>query len=438
MKNNNSATKSDSLSGSIEVPGDKSISHRSLILASQAVGISRVSGLLEGEDVIATSKALIAMGVDIKKEAGGDWLVNGVGVGGLHKAAHPIDFGNSGTGVRLMMGLVSSYPFTTKFIGDESLSSRPMGRVTKPLSLMGVNFESAEGGRLPLSVIGSDAIMPIEYELPVASAQVKSAILLAGLNCRGKTTVIEPIATRDHTERMLKGFGADITSENINGKNHITITGQPDLKAMDIAVPGDPSSAAFIVVAALIVPGSDVEIKNICMNPHRTGLYDTLIEMGGNIEFTNKRNVAGEEIADIKVTHSTLSGVDVPASRAPSMIDEYPILSVAAAYAKGKTRMNGLHELRVKESDRLAAVENGLKKCGVRCKSGEDWLEVEGGNVNGGSTVETFLDHRIAMSFLVLGLAADNAISVDDTNMIKTSFPDFEKIMQKIGANIKL
>ncbi len=434
----NISVKSSGLNGVVVVPGDKSISHRSLMISSQAIGVSKISGLLEGEDVLATAEALRNLGVQITKEKNGDWVVNGVGVGGLRESSAVLDLGNSGTGVRLMMGLVSTYPFTTNFTGDTSLCSRPMSRVMKPLEEMGVNFNARTGGRLPLSVVGTPDVLPIKYELPVASAQVKSAILFAGINCRGNTTVVEPVKTRDHTELMLKNFGATLDIKDLpNGGREITIHGYPELKARDIVVPGDPSSAAFLVVAALIVPNSKMTIKNICMNPLRTGLYDTLIEMGANIKFENKRKEAGDEVADIVVTSSKLKGIKVPANRAPAMIDEYPILSVAAACAEGKTMMEGLEELRVKESDRLEAVANGLKKCGVQFEMGKDWLEVTGGQVAGGGLIETFMDHRIAMSFLVMGMISKNPVEVDDGSMINTSFPGFAKLMNSLGAGIE-
>lgn len=430
--------KCTSLHGVIQAPGDKSISHRSLIFASQAIGTSRIKGLLEGEDVIATSRALKAMGVNITKEANGDWVVKGVGVGGLSEPDSELDLENSGTAVRLLMGLVSPYKFKSKFTGDASLRKRPMSRVMLPLEKMNIRFESQEGGRLPLTVIGNDEIIPITYELPVASAQVKSAILLAGLNCRGKTIVIEPVATRDHTERMLRGFGAEIIVKELeNGGREVTLTGYPELKAMDIDVPSDPSSAAFVVVAALIVPDSDVTLKNVCINPLRTGLYDTLIEMGANIKFLNKREQTGELVADLQVKYSRLKGIKVPAARAASMIDEYPILSVAASVAEGETLMEGLEELRVKESDRLQAVSDGLTACGVKNEAGKDWLKVIGGEVIGGAEIKTHMDHRIAMSFLILGMIAKNAIIVDDGEIINTSFPKFVELMNGIGGEIK-
>jgi 3-phosphoshikimate 1-carboxyvinyltransferase len=430
------SSQSSPLTGTVTVPGDKSISHRSLIFASQAIGTSKITGLLEGEDVIATSNALRLMGVDIKREDNGTWVVKGVGVGGLSEAEDVLDLGNAGTGSRLLMGLVSPYNFSTTFTGDASLRSRPMLRVMKPLEEMGVKFESKTGGRLPLTVIGNSDLIPITYELPVASAQVKSAVLLAGLNTRGKTTVIEHQATRDHTELMLKGFGAEVAVKELkDGGREVTITGYPELKAMDVVVPGDPSSAAFLVVAALIIPDSDITIENVCINPLRVGLYDTLVEMGADIEFLNQRICAGEQIADLRVKYSKLKGVKVPAERAPSMIDEYPVLSIAAACASGKTLMQGLEELRVKESDRLQAVVDGLHLCGVTCEAGPDWLEVTGGKIAGGK-IETHMDHRIAMSFLVAGMVAQKPVTVDDGNMINTSFPDFMGLMNRIGGKI--
>lgn len=429
--------KTSSIKGTIEVPGDKSISHRSLMLASQAIGKSKIMGLLEGEDVIATAGALRKMGVDIFKDKQGIWEVFGVGVGGLSKPDSELDMGNAGTGVRLMMGLVSSYKFPVTFTGDASLKSRPMARVTVPLEKMGASFDSKVGCRLPITFKGNPAPMPINYELPVASAQVKSAILLAGLNCPGTTSVIETIPTRDHTELMLKGFGADIKSEKLdNGSVKISITGYPKLKAMDIKVPGDPSSAAFPIVAALITNDSELIVKNICMNPNRIGLFITLKEMGANISFINERIEAGDKVADIVVKSSKLKGVVVPPERAPSMIDEYPILSIAASFAEGETFMQNLSELRVKESDRLSAIANGLKLCGVQIEEGSDYLKVKGGKVDGGATIKTHMDHRIAMSFLVMGMASNEPINVDDGKMIDTSFPEFKNLMNNIGAII--
>ncbi len=427
------------LVGDVVLPGDKSISHRSLIFSSMAVGQSIISGLLEGEDVLDTAKALCNFGVNISKD-GDNWIVDGVGVGGLisPEGNEPIDMGNSGTGVRLLMGLVAPYNFDTTFVGDKSLSSRPMKRVTTPLSEMGAEFSTAENGRLPLTVKGTGDMFPIEYTLTVASAQVKSAMLLAALNIVGKTTIIEPVATRDHTEIMMRHFGVDIEEKNTHAGKKITITGQPELTAQDIKVPSDPSSAAFLVAAALIVPDSKIVIRNICVNPLRIGLYTTLIEMGGNIEFINERTEAGEKIADISASYSKLKAVEVPASRAPSMIDEYPILAVVASCAEGHTIMYGLEELRVKESDRLAAIAEGLERCGVNVSIGEnDSLTVEGSaNIAGGCEIATRLDHRLAMSFLVLGMVAENPVTIDDGSVIDTSFPEFRDLMNGLGANI--
>lgn len=433
---NLTSSKSTTLQGEITPPGDKSISHRSLIIASQSIGTSKITGMLLGDDVIATANALREMGVNIEQK-NDYWLVNGVGVGGLSKAKKPLDLGNSGTAVRLLMGLVSPYDFDTKFIGDKSLSSRPMMRVITPLENMHINFEYEAGGRLPLTVKGNEDIIPIKYELPVASAQVKSAILLAALNCPGETTVIEKTKTRDHTEKMLSGFGADIKVKEIDGASHITLKGYPELKSIDIVVPSDPSSAAFLVVAALIVPDSEIVVRNVCMNETRTGLFTTLIEMGADIEFLNEKNSAGEKIADLKVKYSKLKAVKVPASRAASMIDEYPILSVAASVAEGETLMQGIGELRVKESDRIKSVANGLKVCGIKFEEGEDWLKVYGcDQVEGGGVVETNHDHRIAMSFLILGMIANKPIEVNNPDMINTSFPDFVNIINDLGGKV--
>ncbi len=433
------AQKSAPLQGTVTVAGDKSVSHRALMLASQAIGTSSIHGLLLGEDVLHTADALRALGVVITTDAHGVWHVEGVGVGGLREADNVIDMGNSGTAVRLMMGLVASYSFTTFFTGDKSLRSRPMARVTQPLAMMGAQFVAREKGRLPLVVMGTDALLPIRYSLPVPSAQVKSAILLAGLNTVGNTTVIETEATRDHTERMLSYFGAEVVVTHTEEGKEITLKGHPSLIANSIYVPGDPSSAAFLVVAALITAGSELVIENVCVNPLRIGLYQTLQEMGGDITFLNLRQVAGEEIADIRVRASRLHGVEVPASRAPSMIDEYPILSVAAAYAQGRTTMYGLAELKAKESNRLSAVAQGLNVCGVEYVEGEDSLIVEGGDgiVPGGGTVATSMDHRIAMAFLVLGGVASQPIVVDDGSMIATSFPQFTTLMNSIGAALR-
>lgn len=422
------------LSGRITVPGDKSISHRSLMFGAMALGRSEISGLLEAEDVLNTAKAMQALGAKVEQKGPGSWNVTGVGLGGFRQPAGDLDFGNSGTGARLCMGLLATSAITARFVGDASLSRRPMGRVTRPLEQMGARFEAAEGGRLPLILHGARDAVPMTYELPVASAQVKSAVLIAGLNAPGATTVIEPVATRDHTERMLKAFGADIHVSDEAGKRIITVTGEKELKATAIHVPADPSSAAFPLVAALITEGSDVTITNVMLNETRTGLITTLREMGGNIEVLNERPAGGETVGDLRVRSSTLRGVTVPAARAPSMIDEYPILAVAAACAEGVTRMEGLEELRVKESDRLAAVEHGLRVNGIITASGPDWLEVTGGPVKGGGFVPTHLDHRIAMSFLVLGLVSAHPVTVDDGSVIATSFPVFLSLMNGLGA----
>lgn len=428
------------LSGSVSIPGDKSISHRAAIFGGLARGASRISGLLEGEDVLNSIAAMRALGATIERD-GADWVAIGTGNGLLQQPGAPLDFGNSGTGCRLFMGLAGTYDFETSFIGDPSLSRRPMGRVLDPLRLMGVQIVSeAEGGRLPITLRGPSIANPVEYRVPMASAQVKSAVLLAGLNAPGITTVIEPVMTRDHTEKMLEGFGANIRVETAgDGVRRISIEGQGELKAADIQVPADPSSAAFPMVAALLVPGSDIMLANVLMNPTRTGLITTLVEMGARIDIMNRRKSGGEDIADLRVRSSSLKGVRVPSERAASMIDEYPVLSVAAAFASGETLMEGLDELRVKESDRLAAVARGLEANGVDCEEGRDWLAVRGqpsGAGIGGGTVETHLDHRIAMSFLVMGLASRKPVTVDDTTPIATSFPQFVPLMRDLGGEL--
>lgn len=426
------------LKGRIRVPGDKSISHRSIMLSALAVGRSTIRGILESEDVLNTAAAMRAVGARVEKNDDGTWAVDGIGLGSLLEPESVIDFGNAGTGVRLALGIVGSHPIATTFVGDASLSRRPMGRVLDPLRMMGTQVVARSGDRLPLSVRGPETAGPLTYRVPVASAQVKSAVLLAGLNAPGVTTVIEPVPTRDHTEKMLKGFGADITVEvNDAGERVIRLVGQPTLMPQDITVPGDPSSAAFPIVAALITPGSDLVVENVLLNEHRTGLFTTLKEMGADLEIENIRETGGEEIGDIHVRHSTLTGVTVPAERAPSMIDEYPVLAVAASFARGETHMPGLDELRVKESDRLAAVARGLEANGVSCREGEAELTVIGGAERiGGGTVTTHLDHRIAMSFLVLGLASGKPVTVDDGAVIATSFPGFRELMAEIGADI--
>ena len=436
------ARRSTALSGTVRIPGDKSISHRSFMFGGLASGETRITGLLEGEDVINTGKAMQAMGATIRKD-GGTWIINGVGNGGLLASEAPLDFGNAGTGCRLTMGLVGVYDFDTTFIGDASLTKRPMGRVLNPLREMGVQVTAADGDRLPVTLRGPKAPTPITYRVPMASAQVKSAVLLAGLNTPGITTVIEPVMTRDHTEKMLAGFGADLAVEtDANGVRTIRLQGQSRLTGQVIDVPGDPSSTAFPLVAALLVPGSDITILNVLMNPTRTGLILTLQEMGAKIDVLNPRLAGGEDVADLRVRASDLKGVTVPEVRAPSMIDEYPVLAVAAAFAEGATVMNGLEELRVKESDRLSAVANGLKLNGVDCEEGEASLVVNGrpdGKGLGhaaGAPVETHLDHRIAMSFLVMGLVSEHPVTVDDATMIATSFPEFMDMMTGLGARI--
>ncbi len=429
------------LRGSITVPGDKSISHRALMLASQALGTTRVHGLLEGEDVLSTAKALRHCGISIERSQGGTWTIKGAGIGGLHEPADVLDMGNAGTAARLMMGLLAPYPYTTYFTGDASLKKRPMQRVIGPLEQMGAQFMARDGGRLPLAMQGTGRSIPITYTLPVASAQVKSAILLAGLNTMGVTTVIEPEATRDHSERMLRFFGIEIESHtDSNGAVTIALRGQQAQTPQDreFHVPADPSSAAFPIVAALIVPGSEITITNVCLNPLRIGLIDTLIDMGGDITISNRRSVGGEDVGDITAKHSALHEVVVPAHRAPSMIDEYPILAMAAACATGKTVMQGVEELRVKESNRLAAIIKGLRACGVEAIEEGDNLVVYGRCTppKGGATVTTHYDHRIAMSFLVLGMVSEQPITADDCRAISTSFPNFMGLMKGLGANI--
>ncbi|GAA3867798.1 3-phosphoshikimate 1-carboxyvinyltransferase [Celeribacter arenosi] len=434
-----SARKSGALKGTASIPGDKSISHRALIFGAMAVGETRISGLLEGQDVLDTAKAMQSLGAAISREGTGEWRVNGVGVGGFSEPEDVIDCGNSGTGVRLIMGAVATHDFATTFTGDASLRKRPMGRVTDPLALFGARSVGRSQGRLPLTLIGAAEPVPVTYTTPVPSAQVKSAVLLAGLTAPGKTVVIEKEATRDHTERMLKGFGADITTEKTAEGYKITLTGQPELKPQDVAVPRDPSSAAFPVCAALIVEGSEIFVPGVSQNGTRNGLYTTLVEMGADIAYENEREEGGEPVADLRVKYSKLKGIDVPPERAASMIDEYPILSVVASFAEGKTVMKGVKELRVKESDRIDAMARGLEKCGVTIEEDHDTLIVHGlgpNGVKGGATCETHIDHRIAMSFLVLGMAAQNGCQVDDGSPIATSFPDFEKLMTGLGAEV--
>tara|TARA_B100000029_G_scaffold471763_1_gene511692 strand:+ start:962 stop:2308 length:1347 start_codon:yes stop_codon:yes gene_type:complete len=425
------------LAGSLIIPGDKSISHRALILASLSIGETEITGLLEGEDVLRTADALRGLGVIITKESDAKWKVNGVGIGGLSNSEGVIELGNSGTSARLLTGVLAGYGFQSILTGDSSLIARPMDRVINPLRQMGAMFYS-NSEKLPLTIIGSDNLMPLNYELPVASAQVKSAILLAGLHAPGETTIIEPKITRDHTERMLKHFGADIQLEDKKIGRLIKVKGQPDLKPSPIIIPSDPSSAAFPTVAATLVSESEVIMPRVCINPTRMGFYTTLSEMGASIKWINKRTEAGEPIADLIVKSSLLNGTEVPADRAPLMIDEYPVLAVAAACAKGKTIFKGIGELRHKESDRVSAIADGLKKSGVRVEESEEELIIYGDHMppEGGNKIFVSLDHRIAMSFLVLGLVSKQPISIDDGRSIETSFPNFVGLMRSIGANI--
>lgn len=432
------AGRGSALRGTCTVPGDKSISHRALILGLLAVGETKVTGLLEGEDVLRTADAARALGATVEHLGPGEWRVLGMGVGTLLEPKSTLDFGNAGTGSRLMMGVIGGHPITATIDGDASLRKRPMGRILDPLKRMGVEvISAAEGNRCPLTIRGAQDCIPIEYTTPVASAQIKSAVLFCGLNAPGETTVIENEASRDHTEKMLAYFGAEIRSEKhgIHGRR-ITLKGRPELAPRPIVVPADPSSAAFPIVAALIVPGSEVVVRSVMMNPLRIGLITTLREMGADITEQERRVEGGEEVADLRVRHSALRGVNVPAERAPSMIDEYPVLAVAAAFATGETRMHGLQELRVKESDRLQAVADGLTANGVAHRIVEDDLVVSGTGrrAAGGGLVATHMDHRIAMSFLVMGLASEKPVTVDDTSFIATSFPDFVPLMTRLGG----
>lgn len=434
------ARRSARLTGEALVPGDKSISHRALILGALSVGETIVTGLLEGQDVLDTARAMRTFGADVVRHGPGEWSVHGVGVGGFAEPADVIDCGNSGTGVRLIMGAMATSPVTATFTGDASLRGRPMGRVTEPLGLFGARSYGRQGGRLPMTILGAADPVAVTYRVPVPSAQVKSAVLLAGLNVPGETVVIEREATRDHSERMLAGFGARIATETLPEGRVIRLTGQPELRAQQIAVPRDPSSAAFPVCAALITEGSDVLVPNIGLNPTRAGLFTTLREMGADLVYENLHEEGGEPVADLRARFSPgLKGIEVPPERAASMIDEYPVLSVVAAFAEGPTVMRGVKELRVKESDRIDAMAKGLRAAGITVEEGPDWWIVHGrgfGDVPGGVTVETRLDHRIAMSFLVLGLASTAAITVDDGGPIATSFPVFERLMMALGAEI--
>ncbi len=431
------------LHGTIAVPGDKSISHRALILGALCVGETVVHGLLEGEDVLATAQALRAYGADIQRDEGGIWRINGLGVGGLLAPGNVLDLGNSGTGARLLLGLAASHGLTSVFTGDASLRQRPMQRVITPLQEMGARFEAAEGGRLPITVAGSSRLMPIEYRLPVASAQIKSAVLLAGLNAPGVTTVIEPRPCRDHTEHLLRHFGAEVlVEEDQDGARRIALTGRPELRPQTVRVPGDPSSAAFPIAAALLVPGSDVTITGVGLNPLRAALLDTLRDMGAQITEQNRRQDQGEPIADLRVCHGQLRGIEVPPEWAPAMIDEYPILAALAAFAKGPTVMRGIAELRVKESDRIAAMAKGLSALGVAVEELEDGLIVQGHDgpapAKAGVCIDTEMDHRIAMSFLIYGLGAQGPVRVAGCEMIETSFPGFAELMTGLGARMEI
>lgn len=430
------ARRSAPISGRVKVPGDKSISHRALILAALAAGRTRIRGLLEAEDVMATARAVQALGADVSQD-GAVFEVLGQGVGGLRAPEAPLDFGNSGTGCRLMLGVIAGHGMRVEVTGDASLRRRPMGRVLDPLITMGLRV-AGDGETLPLNVEGTDDILPIVYDLPVPSAQVKSSILLAGLHAPGRTTVIEPLPTRDHTERMLRAFGAELAIEDrADGSRAVTVCGDAELTGADVTVPGDPSSAAFLVAAALICPGSEVIIQNVLMNPTRIGFIETLKAMGADIEVLDKHDEAGEPVGDLRVRTSKLRGVRVPPERAPSMIDEYPMLAALAAFAEGETRLEGLAELKVKESDRLAATAAGLAACGVAVRIEGDDLIVQGaGAVRGGGHVETHMDHRIAMAFLIVGLGAEEPVTVDDIGMIATSFPGFVPMLSGLGARL--
>jgi 3-phosphoshikimate 1-carboxyvinyltransferase len=433
------ASRSARLSGRIRVPGDKSISHRALILGALSTGRTRITGLLEAEDVMATARVLDALGATVA-QANGAIEVSGQGVGGLRPPRAPLDFGNSGTASRLMLGVVAGHDMRAEFTGDVSLCRRPMGRVLAPLTTMGLQVEDeAEGATLPLAVRGTLDLLPIVYDLPVPSAQVKSSILLAGLHAPGRTTVVEPLATRDHTERMLKFFGAELRVEDRGqGVCAVTVCGDAELEGAAFSVPGDPSSAAFIIAAGLICPGSDIVVEGVLMNPTRTGFLETLRDMGAEIEMLDLRHEGGEPVGDIRVRAAPLKGVRVPPERAPSMIDECPVLAAVAAFAEGETRMEGLSELKVKESDRLSATAAGLAACGVEARVDGDDLIVQGrgGEVKGGGLVATHMDHRIAMAFLTLGLGAGTPVTVDDTSMIATSFPGFVPLMTKLGGRL--
>ncbi|MCY3878007.1 MAG: 3-phosphoshikimate 1-carboxyvinyltransferase [Rhodobacteraceae bacterium] len=428
------------LRGTTGIPGDKSISHRALILGALSVGETRINGLLEGEDVLATAEAVRMLGADLERRADGEWRIHGVGTGGFTHPGDVIDCGNSGTGVRLLMGAVCTNPITAVFTGDESLRSRPMRRVIEPLSEFGARFISSPDGRLPVTVIGSDAPLPINHRMTTASAQVKSAILLAGLNAPGQTVIVEAHKTRDHSERMLRSFGAGISVEEDGDTRIITLSGFAELEPQHLTVPGDPSSAAFLIATALMVEASAISLTGIGMNPTRVGFLDTIREMGAELDFSNSRLQGGEPVADISVSFSSLRGIEVPPERAPTMIDEYPVLAALAACADGNTVMRGISELRLKESDRIDAMARGLEACGVEIIETDDSLTVHGrgpGSVAGGAVCATRLDHRIAMSFLCLGLAAQSPVSIDDSTAIATSFPNFLPLMHNLGADIR-
>jgi len=433
--------KSPPLRGVAQVPGDKSVSHRALILGALSVGRTHITGLLEGQDVLDTAKAMAAFGAQVERLGDGEWVVDGVGVGGFAEPDNVIDCGNSGTGVRLIMGTMATSPIAVTFTGDASLNSRPMARVTDPLALFGATAHGRSQGRLPMTIVGAAQPVPVEYHTPVPSAQVKSAVLLAGLNAPGQTVVVEKEATRDHTERMLRGFGAELSVEQVEEGYRITLTGQPELRGQTIAVPRDPSSAAFPVCAALITEGSDVLVPGIGLNPTRAGLFTTLREMGADLVYENEREEGGEPVADLRARFSAnMRGVEVPPARAASMIDEYPILSVVAANAEGPTVMRGVKELRVKESDRIDVMARGLEANGVSVEEGSDWWIVNGkgaGSVSGGGRAVTHLDHRIAMSFLCLGFAAQDPVEIDDAGPIATSFPIFQPLMEALGAQLQ-
>ena len=432
-----SSSQSQALSGTIRAPGDKSISHRSMIFGAMAEGTTEVTGLLEGADILSTASVMEALGAKITKTGEGAYTVEGCGEAGFQEPATDLDCGNAGTGVRLIMGACAGYEIHATFTGDASLSSRPMNRILDPLRDMGIEAAAQDGGRLPVILRSDGQLQPLTYTPPIASAQVKSAILLAGVNTDGVTTITEPIATRDHTENMLRAFGAKVEVTKRNGADVIKLEGPVKLKAATVHVPGDPSSAAFPIVAALITPGSDIIVENVMMNATRTGLFECLTEMGGHVQANNFRKSGGEVIADIHVKYSKLHGITVPPKRAASMIDEYPILAVAAAAASGTTIMDDIGELRVKESDRITATANLLSANGVDVEELENGLKVKGGAVTGGGVVTTHHDHRIAMSALILGLIAENPVSIDDASMIATSFPTFFDLMRGLGAEIK-